>query len=415
MIRGVQLYAHFDLPYGLTVSALNTERLLRERGAVIGRHSIAVRESRVEGPAESDVNLFHINPDGIIRFMVWPHADPRFEDRINACVPFWELARVPDFWVPVLSAMDVVLAPTSFVADAVRASIPQARIIPLPQAVEVPEGVGSARGRFGLPDGAVVFGTSFAAEAVLDRKNPEATIAAFLQAFPSEQDVRLVVRASPTGETEPEKVWAALEQAAHGDPRVVVPRERLDYAGVLSLYASQDVYVSLHRAEGLGLGMMESMSLGRPVIATGWSGNMDFMTPDNSRAVAYRLVPVRVDDRSPYSARSIGFEGEWAEPDVADAAAKMRLLYADPTLRATLGERARSDMAARARSVESAEFVDEIESLYQSGLVDGADHTAKAGALRALERHEGRRGLYLRPYGRVRREAGRALRRLGLR
>jgi len=410
---GVQLYAHFDLPCGLTVSALNTERLLRARGAAVGRHSVALREQWVDGATDGDVNLLHINPVDVVRFMMWPHADPRFEDRLNLCAPFWELGRLPDFWVPVLESMDAVLAPTSFVGDAVLAAVPDARVIRLPQAVTVPDNVQPDRARFGIPDDVFVFGTSFAAEAVLDRKNPEATIAAFLRAFPDERDVVLVVRASPTAAADPVAVWEKLEAAAHGDPRVHVLRGRLDYAGILSLYATLDVYVSLHRAEGLGLGMMESMSLGTPVIATGWSGSMDFMTDDNSLPVSYAMTPVAVGPDSPYSVGSIGFVGEWAEPSIEDAAAKMQHLYADRELTRRLSATALEDMDSRRREVERAAFVDEITGLLTASPLPGKER--RAAQLRSIESVQRRRGLYMRPYLKARATGGKLLRATGLR
>ena len=159
--------------------------------------------------------------------------------------------------MPVLGSMDLVLAPTRFVADAVCVSLPDVPLILIPQGVDVPGDIRSDRERFGLPEDAVIYGTSFAAEAVVERKNPWASITAFRRAFPTEPDVRLVVRASPGDTADPRPLWDRLMEFAEHDPRVIIPEQKLGYRDVLSLYASLDVYVSLHRAEGLGLGMME--------------------------------------------------------------------------------------------------------------------------------------------------------------
>ena len=75
-------------------------------------------------------------------------------------------------------------------------------------------------------------------------------------------------------------LWTGLFKVADRDHRMHVITEVLPYNDVISLYASADCFISLHRSEGLGLGMMEAMLLGKPVIATGWSGNLDFMTAD---------------------------------------------------------------------------------------------------------------------------------------
>jgi hypothetical protein len=107
---------------------------------------------------------------------------------------------------------------------------------------------------------------------------------------------------------------------------------------VSDLTAACDVYLSLHRAEGVGLTLAEAMAHGKPVVATGWSGNMQFMDPANSYPVEFRLVtlPVAV---GPYPAGSV-----WAEPDVGHAAAVLDYLYCHPGEARSRGERARASI-----------------------------------------------------------------------
>jgi glycosyltransferase involved in cell wall biosynthesis len=95
----------------------------------------------------------------------------------------------------------------------------------------------------------------------------------------------------------------------------------------------------LHRAEGYGLVIAEAMSLGVPVVATGYSGNMDFMDTDCALVVSYHLVPV--GDRYPYASAG----AVWAEPDVAMAAAFLRRLSEDAQYRSDIGERGRRRIA----------------------------------------------------------------------
>lgn len=122
--------------------------------------------------------------------------------------------------------------------------------------------------------------------------------------------------------------------------------QSLPYADVMRLYASCDVLVALHRSEGLGLHLMEAMSLGRAVVATGWSGNADFMTGANSVPVPFALVPV--DALHPHYRLERSRPGQvWAEPDVDAAARSLRRLFDEPALREELGRQAARDMEGR--------------------------------------------------------------------
>src|SRR6516165_8562777 len=110
---------------------------------------------------------------------------------------------------------------------------------------------------------------------------------------------------------------------------------------MLDLVAACDVYVSLHRSEGLGLSIAEAMAQGKPVIATNWSGNTDFMTPTTSFPVGYELVEL-TEDVGAYRAGQL-----WAEPSVDDAARLMRLVYDDRALAHARGQAARRHIEER--------------------------------------------------------------------
>jgi glycosyltransferase involved in cell wall biosynthesis len=113
----------------------------------------------------------------------------------------------------------------------------------------------------------------------------------------------------------------------------------LEREDLQALHRCVDVHVSLHRSEGFGLGMAEAMSMGKPVIATGYSGNMEYMNANNSCLVKYDLVPVGEGEYQH------GQGQHWANPDPLHAAQYMRALYLDRTLGARLGMRASLDMA----------------------------------------------------------------------
>ena len=103
-----------------------------------------------------------------------------------------------------------------------------------------------------------------------------------------------------------------------------------------------DCYVSLHRVEGYGLTLAAAMSAGKPVIATGYSGNLEFMNEDNSYLVPYRLTEITADPIYPSG-------GVWAEPDESAAIDLMRLVAADPDAARAIGSRGHSSTLSHTR------------------------------------------------------------------
>ncbi len=184
-----------------------------------------------------------------------------------------------------------------------------------------------------MPEGHFLCLFAYDFHSYVARKNPEAAIAAFQEAFPpARQDVGLVIK-TLGGARYPDAL-RPLEALARRDPRVMIRDVELTRDEVHGLQSVCDVFVSLHRAEGFGLSLAEAMLLGKPVVATGYSGNLAFMSAANSCLVDYRLVPVR-EGEYPFGAGQ-----SWAEPDIAGAAAWLRRLERDPSYRHALGQSA---------------------------------------------------------------------------
>lgn len=252
-----------------------------------------------------------------------------FSGRYNIGFWAWELAGYPHVWRNAFDLVDEVWVPSGFVRDAIGASTGKP-VLCMPTPIEFKSPQGMDRAHFGLPHGDFVFLFSFDFNSFVSRKNPEAVIAAFKQAFgDGVRGVRLLVKSTNGGQF-PAELAAVCEQVA-GDPRVEVRDGFLSREEMSGLQNCIDCYVSLHRAEGFGLGMAECMYLGKPVIATGYSGNLDFMDHGNSLLVNYTLIPVR-DGEYPY------WQGQsWADPDVAEAASFMRQVFDDRALARRIG------------------------------------------------------------------------------
>lgn len=233
----------------------------------------------------------------------------------------WELPRWPQCWQPAFELVDELWAASRYAREAYLPDCP----VPLrlmPPAVAVDRLQPRSRASLGLPEGVFLFTFVFDGSSHLARKNPEAAVAAFREAFPGGgEPVGLVLKGMNAAAA---PGWPDLALAAAADPRIrlidgIWPRE-----DVLALVGACDAVVSLHRAEGFGRHLAEAMLLEKPVVATGFSGNADFLTPATGFPV--RFSPRRIG-RGEYP---FGDGQFWAEPDIAEAAAQMRRIAADP-------------------------------------------------------------------------------------
>ena len=367
-LTGVNVIGHITGTMGLGVAARNTLTVLEaNRQAFTAVDIDSGRRAGADGTfvhllshppsARHPVNLFHLNVQELINLL---DTRPRWLDvvrHVNAIVPFWELPRLPFIpdWAGLLGSMDLVLAPSRFILESIERSAPTAHVVHYPQTVFLPAEIAASRDAFGLPHDAVLFFMNIDVTSDLARKNPAAAIAAFRAAFVPlergpEERVFLVVKLGHTKSGYPWADTSQLMAELAAMPNAVVIDRQLTYAETLSLNAACDVYVSLHRSEGLGLNLLEAMTLGRPVIATGWSGNMDFMTPEDSCLVGHQLVPVRATHFA-YQPEAIGPGQVWAEPSIPEAAQWMRRLADDESLRRRIGASARAAMDARRSQV----------------------------------------------------------------
>lgn len=274
------------------------------------------------------INVFFINAEQmqIARGVLGRAA---FSGRYNIGFWAWELERFPVEWHGAFDLADEVWTPSNFVRAAVAASTSKP-VLRMPTPIECESPQGMDRAHFGLPQSDFVFLFSFDFNSFVSRKNPEAVIAAFRRAFGADvQGVRLLVK-STNGSHFPDEL-ARLRDVAAGDPRIELRDGFLSREEMSGLQNSVDCYVSLHRAEGFGLGMAECMYLGKPVIATGYSGNLDFMDRDNSLLVDYKMVPLHDGDYMCWRGQ------HWADPDVTHAARLMRQVFGDRDLARRIG------------------------------------------------------------------------------
>lgn len=252
----------------------------------------------------------------------------------------WELPRMPSDWRHGVPFVHEVWVPSSFTASAVEPIVAPrpVRVVPLPVSIS---GSPSAAGdRTARPFTVLTF---FNAKSSIARKNPQAAIAAFRQAFGSDPGARLIVKATHL-DTAPQ---AAHIRSLCSAANTVLNEGVTDAAALDALYAEADLVLSLHRSEGFGLTLAEAMLRGLPVVATDWSGSVDFVTEACGIPVPWRLVPAQDPQRSYHYP-----EMRWAEPDIAAAAAALLALRADPDRLERLGAAA-ADFAMANWSIEN--------------------------------------------------------------
>jgi glycosyltransferase involved in cell wall biosynthesis len=314
------------------------------------RHSVSRQEfpfdERDAQRAPYDTNLVCINADQLPVFAI-DAGSAFFSDRYTIGVWFWELEVFPKAFHGAFDLVDEVWVGSDFIRRAL-APITTRPVNVVPFPLEAPAAEPVPRSVLGLPESFLFF-FAFDFLSVFERKNPLGLVAAFSQAFEPGDGAALLIK-SINGE----RNLAALERlrlAASEHPDIYVLDGYLPPQTEDGLMAACDCYVSLHRSEGLGLTMAEAMSYGKPVIATGYSGNLTFMDGDNSYLVPF--APTQVPSGcSPYPAGAL-----WADPDLDEAAALLRHVYEQQLEATERGSRARNDILTRHTVRRTGEFI----------------------------------------------------------
>ena len=259
-----------------------------------------------------------------------------FNDHYRVGYWAWELPEIPEAWVETFVHFDEIWVPSSFVQDAVamRSPIP---VIRIPHAVEVKVDTNLKRADFQLPEEPFLFLAMFDTYSMPARKNPFGAIAAFRRAFATDDlSTRLVLKVNnPTAEA-----IRSIKDAIGEHQNILILDKVYSRTQVNALISNTDCFVSLHRSEGFGFGPAEAMALGKAILATNWSGNTDYMRPDNCMPIDYTLVSIE-EDFGPYKKGQI-----WAEPNIEQAAQAMHALANDRELANTLGRKAKATIEA---------------------------------------------------------------------
>ena len=342
-LPGVNLVGYLDGEFGVAAAGRMVARMVRASGMPMATTVLRPPEhehrecfpTTITG-APFRLSVLAMNADGLVGFADTPEFD-RHRDHPRVGVWYWEIGALPEWMRPAYDLVDEIWCASDHVRSAL-AGVSERPIRKHPLAITVPSALPKlTRLELGLPLDAFLFGFVFDYRSVLARKNPLGLIDAYRRAFSPDDGAALILKA--INSTSAPEHAAAVSEAVGDRPDIHVVDRHLDRVEMRALFHLLHCYVSLHRSEGLGLTIATAMAAGTPAIATGWSGNMEFMTPEDAMLVPYSLVEVG-PDAAPYSA-----DAWWADPDLDAAADAMRRLFDDPELARTIGCRGRSRVA----------------------------------------------------------------------
>ena len=281
-------------------------------------------------------NLVHVNAN---RFHELYRAagTEYFNNKYTIGYWVWELPRFPEQWHDRFAFVDEVWTPSRFSCEALKAVAP-IPIICIPHPVEIRLNRTFSRSEFGIQEDAYVFMFIFDFYSAFARKNPIGVVEAFKQAFLPSERVQLVVKFY-NADINPADCRRLAR--AVGNANILLLNQRGSREETLGLLSVADAYVSLHRSEGFGLSIAEAMALGKPVIATNYSGNTDYLNEELGFPISYSLCELE---------RTYGLYEKgnvWAEPNISEAAHWMRYVFDNQEAAGEKGARAATSIRAK--------------------------------------------------------------------
>jgi|SRR6185437_12715840 len=340
----VELTGYLNSAVGVGEAARRYVLALRSAGVAVlerdvplpGRDAVERGSPSVLVPADGSIacNILCLNPEQMVPYLEGPDA-PRCADRRLIGIWSWEVDVLPPGWREASRRLSEIWTYSAFSAKLIAPGVDvPVRNIPPPICRPALSGERVA----GLPDG-FRFLLMFDYLSTLERKNPVGAIEAFQRAFRPEDGAALVVK-SVNARHRPER-HGEIVAACQGRDDIVLIDRTVSSGERDALLAACDCYVSLHRSEGHGLPIAEAMQAGKPVVATSYGGNTEFMDDANSYPVAWTPSKVGLGvEHYPQGA-------SWAEPDLEHAARILRVVLDDRDGAARRAARGRRDVSAR--------------------------------------------------------------------
>ncbi len=276
-------------------------------------------QHRLPGNHPGGVHFIHCNPPEVLALIRALHPES-YSSTYRIGYWAYELMQAPQDWIDVSYFFHEIWVPSEFVKSALSNAHCPIRVMPH----DVLASLASLDLDFNphsTTDDKFTIMTAGDLRSSVTRKNLEGSLNIYFEAFPKPSDnVKLIIKISATNSDE--ITFAKLKSLTDKRDDVQLIAEDLAYIDVLKLMMNCDLFLSPHRSEGFGLMLAEFLALGKGVLATGWSGNMEFMSTIPDALLPYKMIPVR-DQANIYSEQDKQF---WADVDINHAAKKLRAL-----------------------------------------------------------------------------------------
>lgn len=319
MSLSVNYHGFFEGNFGIAEATRLNAAAMESQGITVNRISYSsdtLEKSKSDAQPNALINIFHINSNVTHEFFS-KNQDINLAGHYNIVYWAWEFPEVSDKTVEFLNIFDELWVPSDFCVNIFTkyTGIPVIRFSHPIQKLASSDAFNFEE--YNIKPGSNVYITIFDSLSTTIRKNPEATIDAFINVFKNDSDSVLIVK---THNLDRSKDAQKVLEKYSGIPNIIIINEHFSKEKLHSLIQKSDVLISLHGSEGFGLTMAEAMSYGKIVVGTGYSGNLDFMNVNNSFLIQYDFIKTS-------NTKGLIAEGlTLARPNLEDATQKLQYI-----------------------------------------------------------------------------------------
>jgi len=337
--QSARIIRNVAITSGLSVADLNSNRAKVHKI----QENLSSEHEKIYPIIISVVNADHFE------FWIKDIGQDRIKNSIVIGVWAWETEDFPETMHKAFNYVDEIWAVSTFAQNAISKHTSKPVFV-FPTPILAPTEIEKLnRQSLGLPSDREYNLFIFDYSSVFNRKNPDGLVEAHAKAFPGEDGPLLIIK-SMNGDKDSAN-REKLRFICQNRSDIILLEDFIPRKQLTALINECLVYISLHRSEGYGLTLAEAMALGKPVIATNYSGNLDFMNDDNSILVPYKISQIG-EGSFPYKLESF-----WANPDIEYAANQMKKLYTDGEFRRILGEKAEQSVKGNFNLLQAQQFL----------------------------------------------------------